>query len=574
MQAAIYCRSSKDRAEVGLDAQRGELKAFAKAKGLTVAAEFSDMEISGSLDETSRPGLREMLIALRARDRKWNEILALDTSRIARDPMLGLYITREAEKHGVAIHYAKMPVDGNSAFGETMLSVVRAFDRLHARLSAEKGREGLNANIAKGFRAGGAAPFGYKLQHKETGGMRGGVNVRKSTLILDPASAAKVKVFLQARAEGVARHEAARRAGLDNKPIASLIGFERNALTYAGYTVWNQRRKVKPNRDDPRKTMHWRPQSEWVITEKPTHAALITRAEAERILALHSELPKRAPRAREPGKFILSGMLFTPDDKQWHGDTSHNAYRAGTKGRRLNAPYIEGEILYQLNGDFADPKFLARTIAEARRVAAGIEADPAELDVALRRAETRLTNILNLGADSGDTAVLAKARELEATVQSLREQKAEWAERKALKDRLTALNEKDLRNALLAAAVRLRGDDMEADWGWADLANLEKLKPEALRHVLTTLVERIELDPKTLKFTMRYRLPIVGGVKVASPRGFDVNSLSVISTGGLRWRQRTDSRSRHSRNPIRNTTSGLNGAATGTARLSDHHGGL
>jgi DNA invertase Pin-like site-specific DNA recombinase len=38
-QAAIYCRSSKDRAEVGLAAQRAELKAFAKTKGLSIAAE-------------------------------------------------------------------------------------------------------------------------------------------------------------------------------------------------------------------------------------------------------------------------------------------------------------------------------------------------------------------------------------------------------------------------------------------------------------------------------------------------------------------------------------------------------
>jgi DNA invertase Pin-like site-specific DNA recombinase len=61
--------------------------------------------------------------------------------------MLALYVTHEAEKRGVTIQYAKMPVDSNSAFGETMLSVVRAFDRLHARLSAEKGRGGLVANI-------------------------------------------------------------------------------------------------------------------------------------------------------------------------------------------------------------------------------------------------------------------------------------------------------------------------------------------------------------------------------------------------------------------------------------------
>src|SRR6516165_2310622 len=104
-QAVIYCRSSKDRAEVGLDVQRKELKAYAESKGYAVVAEFSDMEISGSLDETARSGLRDMLEALRDPTHPWSTILALDTSRIARDPMLGLYITREAEKHGARIEY-------------------------------------------------------------------------------------------------------------------------------------------------------------------------------------------------------------------------------------------------------------------------------------------------------------------------------------------------------------------------------------------------------------------------------------------------------------------------------------
>jgi hypothetical protein len=66
----------------------------------------------------------------------------------------------------------------------------------------------------------------------------------------------------------------------------------------------------------------------------------------------------------------------------------------------------------------------------------------------------------------------------------------------------------------------MRGDDMEVDRGWSDLPKMERLKPEVLRHVLTALVERIELDPKTLKFSIHYRLPITG-VKVASPRGFE-----------------------------------------------------
>lgn len=547
--AALYYRSSKDRAEMGLTAQRAELKAFAESKGLSIAsdAEYADMEISGSLDETSRPGLRKLLRDLSDPARKWGTILTVDTSRIARDPMLALYVTREAEKRGVTIQYAKVPIDGSSAFGETMLSVLRAFDRLHARLSAEKGRGGLVANLSEGFRAGGAAPFGYKLKHEETGAKRAGIAVRKSKLVVDAAAAAKVKTFLQARADGVSRPEAAKRAGMQKKQVASLIAIERNALTYAGYGVWNMRQKVKPTREDQRKTMRWRPRSEWQISEKPTHEALITRAQAERILATHSvlsgETRAKTARAAKPGEFILSGLLFSPEGAQWVGDTdeTYKAYRVG-KGRRISAPWIEGEILYQLMADFHDPSFLGKTIAEARRLAAGIETDPSALDAAIRRAEGRLQNLLNLGADEGDKAVLAKIRELQAEIDRLRADKAAWAERAQLKAKLESLTEQDLRNALLASAVRRLGHDLERDWGWADLHKLEQLRPEALRHVLTTLVERIELetevDPKTQKrgFTIRYRLPIGTGARMASPRGLKPGpgpTLVVSSQGGL-----------------------------------------
>ena len=519
IQAAIYCRSSKDRAEVGLAAQRTELKAYAKANDMQIAEEFSDMEISGSLDETSRPGLRKLLAALSDPARKWNRVLALDTSRLARDAMLALYITREAEKHDVTVLYAKMPVDGSSAFGETMLSVVRAFDRLHARLSAEKGRGGLEANIAGGFRAGGAAPFGYKLLHQETGGTRGGVAVRKSTLVLDATPAAKVKLFLKARADGIARNEAAKRAKLQDKAVASLIAIERNALTYAGHTVWNQRQKQKPTRDDPRKTMIWRKREEWIISEKPTHKAIITRPEAERILAMHDEFHKKPVRVREPGKFILSGLLFTPDGVQWHGDAHDSAYRAGVKGTRIKASFVEGEVLYRVAADFADRTFLKRTVAEARRMAQGIQANPIEVEADIKLAEKRLKNLVDMAADSGDKSILAKIRELESTLTELREQKAAWMERKALKEKLLAINEEDMRRVLAANALKLRGDD-ELVLDMIGYSDKQRLVPDELRRVLTALVERVELDPKTRNFAIRYRLP-VPGVKVASPRGFE-----------------------------------------------------
>jgi hypothetical protein len=102
----------------------------------------------------------------------------------------------------------------------------------------------------------------------------------------------------------------------------------------------------------------------------------------------------------------------------------------------------------------------------------------------------------------------------------MREEKAAWAERKALKDKLLAVDEDHLIALLAANGMRLRGADhrlIDLMWGYDEGKALDS---DQLRRVLTALVERIELDPKTRDFTIRYRLPVTG-VKVASPRGFE-----------------------------------------------------
>ena len=59
-----------------------------------------------------------------------------------------------------------------------VLGMLRQWDVFHSEFSAEKGRAGMLTNIEKGFRAGGKAPIGYKLEHHETGALRAGVPVR------------------------------------------------------------------------------------------------------------------------------------------------------------------------------------------------------------------------------------------------------------------------------------------------------------------------------------------------------------------------------------------------------------
>lgn len=94
MRAACYLRSSKDRSDVSIDAQRRALHEMAAARGIAIVAEFSDAVLSGKDDD--RPGFQSMLRELRNQRRGWDTILVLDTSRIARRRHLSI-IFEESE---------------------------------------------------------------------------------------------------------------------------------------------------------------------------------------------------------------------------------------------------------------------------------------------------------------------------------------------------------------------------------------------------------------------------------------------------------------------------------------------
>ena len=96
------------------------------------------------------------------------------------------------------------------------------------------------------------------------------------------------------------------------------------------------------------------------------------------------------------------------------------------KGKRINAPYVEGEVLYRVAADFADRAFLQRIVAEARRMADQIEDNPQALDADIWKLERQMNNLLDLGAEGGDRAILARIRETEGKIAALQEQKAAW----------------------------------------------------------------------------------------------------------------------------------------------------
>ena len=156
-RCALYLRSSKDRSDVSIDAQRRELQALAKSRGYLISAEFVDAVESGKND--NRPGFQNLLREIKSKERLWSAVIMLDTSRLARNQYIAHAFKHECAKRGVSVLFAKTPeLDGVS--GIIMPAVLHAMDEVHSFMSREKGLAGMAENVRQGFRAGGRAPLG------------------------------------------------------------------------------------------------------------------------------------------------------------------------------------------------------------------------------------------------------------------------------------------------------------------------------------------------------------------------------------------------------------------------------
>lgn len=485
--AALYLRSSKDRSDVSLAAQRHELQKLAESRSLTVVRSYEDAVESGATED--RPGFIDLIRAIRDTARGWTCLLVYDTSRIARRRYIAQAIKHEAKKRGVTILYARLPADLDPVAELVLESVFEAMDEAHSLMSREKGLAGMAENVRQGWRAGGRAPLGYRLEAHATGAIREGKPVTKTKLILGDDARA-VGAYLKARAGGRPRAAALRESGLKN-PENTMITVEWNALAYAGHTVWN--RHATQGAGHKR-----RPRAEWLI-HRATHPALITDAEAESILTQleTSEVGAAVSRAKAAASdFLLTGMLFTSDGRMWvgHGDRYRLKAKDGKKGRTVLAAGVDEAVLGQIAADMASDQFLGKLLAAVKRIR---RADPAvDLESRIRKAQR----------EKDRAAELALSSEQSGTFLALVRQRSEQIE------------------ALKREADAVRADDALS----RELANLT---PEKLRGVLAerapakalqSLVERVILEPD-LRCQLEYRA--LSGrrqwLSVASPRGFE-----------------------------------------------------
>lgn len=476
-KAALYLRSSKDRSDVSIDAQRRDLEALARSRGLTIAREYAD--VVQSAKTANRPGFQQLLLDMRRPDRGWSFLLTVDTSRLSRRRYWAQAFKHEAEKRGITIVYSKVP-DVDPITQVILESVLEAMDEVHSLMSREKGLAGMAENVRQGWRAGGRAPTGYRLVRVETSTIRDGKPVMKSRLEPDGRAPA-VQKYLKARAAGRPRSAVAHILGLSG---STLVCLEWQALTYAGYTVWNVHAEAGSGRKR-------RPREEWIVSPEPTHEPLITREEAEALLDRLGRSPfgrRVSDGKRAASAPLLTGYLKTSDGRKWTADRRY--YRLANE-KYVPQADLDAQVLAAIRAHLRTPESIRGLIREAAQES-GLDLKPLKAQIAGLDRQIRKT--IDLAASLDDPAPVARrVNELEAERRALADELAEVEAEIAARKSVAAIGPGEIQAAVLDAEPR---------------------------SLLAAVVEHIVLDPD-MGGRIVYRL------SVASPRGVEGSPILV-----------------------------------------------
>jgi site-specific DNA recombinase len=161
MKAAIYCRVSTEGQEQDGTILQTQLEAFQRycqSKGYEVACQFNEAWSGLSLERPRLAELREMV-----RSESIDSVVVYSLDRFSRDPVHGVILMQEMEKHGVSLGAATETVD-NSEVGK-LVFYIKGYA---AKLDAERRRDATGRGKRALLKAGklpqgtGIGIYGYK----------------------------------------------------------------------------------------------------------------------------------------------------------------------------------------------------------------------------------------------------------------------------------------------------------------------------------------------------------------------------------------------------------------------------
>jgi len=163
-KAAAYLRVSTEgqlgEDRFGLDAQREDIEAYAKAEGFTIVGWYTDEAVSGATMD--RPELTRLLDDAAAGEFAFVVVAKMD--RVARDLMFQLWIEKELLSADVELISVAEPFRGQDPTNVLFRQVIGAFAQFERARIAERLAGGRKQKAKAGGYAGGGAPIGYEAE--------------------------------------------------------------------------------------------------------------------------------------------------------------------------------------------------------------------------------------------------------------------------------------------------------------------------------------------------------------------------------------------------------------------------
>lgn len=335
--------STKDKQDPTLSfpSQRETCERKVEELGGRIIADFTDQE-SGRRDD--RAAWSELVREARDREkRRFDSVVIYSTSRLARDLFRALAYERELARAGVEIFYAIAAGDQSSPEGRLVRHIFQALDQFEVEKLGRETRRGQSENARQGYRNGGRAPYGYRLErepHPDPRRARAGD--QKSRLAPDPDQAPVIVEIFERYLHGWGFKEIANHLNRPGGPPPPRhVDSERNTAgmwskttiraildnpVYTGRLYWNRLdfRSAKLGEGPVVR----RPEQDWIQAER-RHNALIPdewfqRAAAEINKRRASEGSKR--RSQQRRSYLLRGIV--------HCATGHNPLRMHGKERK------------------------------------------------------------------------------------------------------------------------------------------------------------------------------------------------------------------------------------------------
>lgn len=232
---------------------------------------------------------------------------------------------------------------------------------MHSDFSRAGARRGQKQNVRAGYRAGGRAPFGYRLKKHVIGINSNKEEIHKSTLEPDPDTFPIVKEFLERRATGESRRSIMQEfmeRGIPGpsgkKAWYSSAGksIEENILVYQGHLAYN-RHNERIDKGSYKGGKKWRDKSEWVI-HKDCHERCISDHVAKKITM---QIEKNRTGRTNPGPkhYLLTDILWGGDcGSRMSGNTGFYAClnqirnKNSCSNNQIKAEFLDQQVLKYL----------------------------------------------------------------------------------------------------------------------------------------------------------------------------------------------------------------------------------